>query len=146
MSILVTGGAGYIGSHTVVELLERNENWWGYKDGYKRGQTPKLGAVMCYRKGKAGVSSDGAGHVLIVEKIYSDGSVLASQSGYKSSRFWTSVIPKGYALKGYVFQGFIYNPFSDQPIPPIPPTPSTFIKTKFPWVLYARKLRNRRRK
>ena len=25
MSILVTGGAGYIGSHTVVELLERNE-------------------------------------------------------------------------------------------------------------------------
>lgn len=86
------------------------ENWWSYKDGYKRGQTPKLGAVMCYRKGKAGVGSDGAGHVLIVEKIYSDGSVLASQSGYKSSRFWTSVIPKGYALKGYVFQGFIYNP------------------------------------
>ena len=26
MSILVTGGAGYIGSHTVVELLERNED------------------------------------------------------------------------------------------------------------------------
>lgn len=86
------------------------ENWWGYKDGYERGQTPRLGAVMCYRKGKAGVSSDGAGHVLIVEGIYSDGSVLVSQSGYRSSRFWTSIIPAGYALKGYVFQGFIYNP------------------------------------
>ena len=26
MSILVTGGAGYIGSHTVLTLLERNED------------------------------------------------------------------------------------------------------------------------
>lgn len=87
------------------------ENWWGNTaDGYKRGQTPKLGAVICWRKGKAGVASDGAGHVAIVEKIYSDGSILISQSGYKSTRFWTSTVKKGYALSGYVFQGFIYNP------------------------------------
>ena len=26
MNILVTGGTGYIGSHTVVELLNRNHN------------------------------------------------------------------------------------------------------------------------
>src|SRR5699024_3402543 len=30
------------------------ENWWGYTaDGYARGQTPKLGAVLCWAKGKA---------------------------------------------------------------------------------------------
>lgn len=87
------------------------ENWYGNtSDGYKRGKTPKLGAVICWAKGKAGVSSDGAGHVAIVEKIYGDGSILISQSGYKSSRFWTSKVSKGYALKGYTFQGFIYNP------------------------------------
>lgn len=87
------------------------ENWWGNAgDGYKRGQTPQLGAVACWRKGKAGVSSDGAGHVAIVEKINTDGSIVISQSGYKSTRFWTSTVKKGYALSGYAFQGFIYNP------------------------------------
>lgn len=86
------------------------EDWYNYKDGYSRGKTPKLGAVICWRKGKAGYGGDGAGHVAIVEKIYSDGSILISQSGYRSSRFWTSKVAKGYALKGYVFQGFIYNP------------------------------------
>lgn len=87
------------------------EDWYGYtQDGYKRGQTPKLGAVICWRKGRAGNENDGAGHVAIVEKINSDGSIVISQSGYKSSRFWTCTVKKGYALSGYVFQGFIYNP------------------------------------
>ena len=31
------------------------------------------------------------------------------------------------------------------PTPPTPPTPTTETKTKFPWVLYARKLRNKRK-
>lgn len=88
------------------------ENWYGYtSDGYKRGTTPKLGAVICWRKGKAGNASDGAGHVAIVEEIYSDGSILTSNSAYKGSRFYTKKIAKGYSLGGsYTFQGFIYNP------------------------------------
>ena len=94
------------------KLSRRNaEDWYGYTaDGYKRGSTPKLGAVICWRKGRTGTGSDGAGHVAIVEKINSDGSIVISQSGYNSARFWTSTIKKGYALSGYVFQGFIYNP------------------------------------
>ena len=94
------------------KLSRRNaEDWYGYTaDGYRRGNTPKLGAVICWRKGKTGTGSDGAGHVAIVEKINSDGSIVISQSGYNSKRFWTSTIKSGYALSGYVFQGFIYNP------------------------------------
>lgn len=86
------------------------ETWYGKKDGYKRGKTPKLGAVICWRKGVVGNESDGAGHVAIVEKIYSDGSILTSNSAWGGSKFYTKKIKKGYALSGYVFQGFIYPP------------------------------------
>ena len=87
------------------------EDWWNYKDGYKRGQTPKLGAVICYRKGKTGYGGDGAGHVAIVEQINSDGSIVISESGYKSFRFRTMTLKKPYKyFTGYTLQGFIYNP------------------------------------
>lgn len=87
------------------------EDWWNNSPAYAKGQTPKVGAVMCFRKGKVGTSADGAGHVLIVEKVYEDGSILCSQSGYGAKRFWTSKFTKPYKLNGYTFQGFIYNPF-----------------------------------
>lgn len=91
------------------------ENWYGYKDGYQRGQVPKLGAVACWSKGKTGVGSDGAGHVAIVEKIDADGTITTSNSGYNGPRFYTKVIKKPYSLGGtYVFQGFIYNPAVDE--------------------------------
>lgn len=94
-------------------LSRRNaELWFGYvADGYKRGRKPKLGAVACWRKGEVGVSSDGAGHVAIVEKINADGSIVISESGYKTFRFRTRTIKPPYSLGGsYVFQGFIYLP------------------------------------
>lgn len=100
------------------ELSRNNaESWYGKNDGYKRGQTPKLGAVMCWRKGVAGDETDGAGHVAIVEKIYSDGTVLTSNSAWNGSRFYTKEIKPPYSLGGtYVFQGFIYLPveFEDE--------------------------------
>lgn len=87
------------------------ENWWGNtKDGYERGQTPKLGAVICWRKGKAGVASDGAGHVAIVEEIYSDGKIVTSNSAYGGSRWYKKTLKPPYNFGKYIFQGFIYLP------------------------------------
>lgn len=99
------------------------EMWWGNNDGYKRSQTPALGAVICWAKGKVGVSSDGAGHVAIVEQIKPNGDIVTSNSGYKSTRFWTQTFTKAsnYAMRGYIFQGFILPPDAE-PIPTAPPT------------------------
>lgn len=99
--------------------LGDGEDWWGHTaDGYKRGQTPKLGAVACWRRGVAGDDSDGAGHVAVVEQINSDGSIVTSNSAYGSALFYRQTLTKesGYTWNSaYTFQGFIYNPvdFSD---------------------------------
>lgn len=96
------------------KLYTGNAETWYPKgmayDGYKRGQTPKLGAIACWSKGVAGNSKDGAGHVAVVEEIYSDGSILTSNSAWKSTNFYTKKLAKGYKVKGYTFQGFIYPP------------------------------------
>ena len=50
-------------------------------------------------------------HKLIVEEIYSDGTVLASQSNYGGTRFYTQRInPKTWPGGTYTFQGYIYPP------------------------------------
>ena len=97
------------GGVTSCKLSTANAGLWygNTSDGYTRGQTPKLGAVICFdNPGKAG-------HVAIVEKINSDGSIVLSESGYMStSYFWTSTqYPPNYYHSPYKFQGFIYNPY-----------------------------------
>lgn len=89
------------------------EDWYSYKDGYGRGKTPKLGAIICWRKGKVGYSADGAGHVAFVEKINEDGSIVVSNSNYSGTRFFTRTLTKAskyYIGTGLTFQGFIYPP------------------------------------
>ena len=82
------------------------EIWYGKNDGYSRGQTPKLGAVICWE----GIGSL-AGHVAIVEKIESDGTITTSNSGWRSTLFYLSRIKPPYNIGSkYKFQGFIYNP------------------------------------
>lgn len=89
------------------------ENWYlNTGDGYKRGKTPKIGSIICWRKGKAGYAADGAGHVAFVEKVNADGSIVVSNSNYSGTRFFTRTIkgPKWEIGTGLTFQGFIYPP------------------------------------
>ena len=88
--------------------------------GLKVGTTPKLGAIICWAKGKTWCSADGAGHVAVVEEIKSDGSIITSESGYGcASPFWTSHRYKESGNWGqstaYRFLGFIYQPEEPQP-------------------------------
>lgn len=87
------------------------EDWYGYSDGYTRSKTPKVGAIICWKKGSTGNGSDGYGHVAVVEEVYSDGSILISQSGYSAKKFWTEKLDNDYKQwSDYDFQGFIYLP------------------------------------
>lgn len=98
------------------------ENWYpNTSDGYKRGKTPKLGAIICWRKGKAGYAADGAGHVAVVEQINKDGTIMVSNSNYSGTRFFTKTLsPKNnWAIgTGLTFQGFIYPPVEMVLAPP----------------------------
>lgn len=86
------------------------EKWFLNGDGYDRGNTPKLGAVICFKTGSATNPNDGRGHVAIVEKINADGSILVSSSDYAGRRFYTMTYKYPYSHNGLDFQGFIYPP------------------------------------
>ena len=89
------------------------EDWYGNTaDGYERGKTPKLGAVICWKQGKTGKGSDGYGHVAIVEEIKANGDIVTSESAYGGERWRTKTYKKanGYNFGTFVFQGFIYLP------------------------------------
>ena len=95
--------------------------------------TPKVGAVICWRKGKAGDSSDGAGHVAIVERVEANGDVYCSNSAYSGTRFYMKTYKKSnnyYMGSKYTFQGFIYLPIEFEPDEPEPkPNPEEIIYT-----------------
>lgn len=89
------------------------EKWWGKaeKAGLKRGKTPKLGAIICWKAGDVNSSTDGAGHVGVVEQIKSNGDIVVSNSAWKGTEFYLMTVTKA---SGYVYdssrqlQGFIY--------------------------------------
>lgn len=82
-------------------------SYWGKDDGYERGQSPRLGSIICFDK------KGGAGHVAFVEEIKSNGDIVTSNSGYNGSRFFMKTLKKSNKYKygdAYTLQGFIYNP------------------------------------
>lgn len=108
-----------IGNNTKMDWLQpvNAENFYqtAINQGFTVSQAPSLGAVAVWQKGPTLSSSDGAGHVAIVEKIYSETQILTSESGYNCSNpFWTQVRNKGNGDwgcgTGYKFLGFIKNP------------------------------------
>jgi surface antigen len=117
------------------------ELWYPHtSDGYERGQTPKLGAVICWHSTRSG------GHVAIVEEIKDNGDIITSNSAYGGNYFYMKTLSPNnnyYMGSAYTFQGFIYNPTDFDDNPPTP-SPTTDKKRNFKWVLYARHLRNNR--
>jgi len=96
------------------------ENWWLKTDGYERGEFPKLGAIACWRKGLAMNSTDGAGHVAVVEDILPNGEIVTSNSNYLGTRFYMRTIKPPFNIgASYTFQGFIYLPVEFSPFNPI---------------------------
>ena len=89
------------------------EDWYdtAQKNGMSVGQTPKLGAVVCWRAGQTHNSADGAGHVAVVEEIKPNGDIVVSQSAYGGQEFYLTTLTKA---SGYMYAasrplvGFIY--------------------------------------
>lgn len=82
------------------------DSYYNYNDGFSKGSTPKLGAILCWKcAGKYG-------HVAIVEAIYDDGTILCSNSNYGGTRFYTKRCNPNVWPVGYTFQGYKYPNYS----------------------------------
>ena len=89
------------------------EDWYdtAKAQGLEVGQTPKLGAVVCWRAGSTHNGADGAGHVAIVEEVKSNRDIIVSQSAYGGQEFYLTTLTRA---SGYMYAasrplvGFIY--------------------------------------
>lgn len=105
------------------KYLNCNAEWFierAKQAGLQIGSTPRVGAIMCWQKGTVDGGQDGAGHVAIVERVYSNSSVYTSESGYGSTAFWNQNRSNSNGRwgigSGYSFRGFIYLPDDVQKI------------------------------
>lgn len=125
------------------KYLNCNAEWFierAQQAGLQIGSTPRVGAIMCWQKGTVDGGGDGAGHVAIVERVYSNSSIYTSESGYGSTAFWNQNRSNSNGRwgigSGYSFRGFIYLPSDvqkivdggSQPAPAPAPTPGSSSK------------------
>lgn len=92
----------------------------------KISPTPIEGGVMVWQKGASLSGGDGAGHVAFVERVYDDGTILTSESGWASWAFKTVRRDNTNGRWGqnslYKFRGCIINPSIENPkVVPVPP-------------------------
>lgn len=107
-----------IGENNCNHLTPINAEDWvdmARSQGYTISNTPSLGAVICWAKGRTHDTSDGAGHVAVVEQINSDGTIITSESGWGcTTPFWIQTRSNTNGNwgqdKSYTFLGFIVNP------------------------------------
>ncbi len=121
--------AELLGRQPVGLSLNNAEDWWATTTGFTRGQTPKLGAIICFADGPY----SGLGHVAVVEQFNSDGTITFSNSAYNGQYFYlrTGNASNNYGYESaYRLQGFIYLPddYDPSPDPPQPIPPQHFKK------------------
>lgn len=96
------------------------------RQGLKISPTPIEGGIMVWQKGATLSPKDGAGHVAVVERVYDDGTILTSESGWASWTFKTVRRDNNNGRWGqnsaYKFRGCIINPtVKDPKVVPVPP-------------------------
>jgi GH25 family lysozyme M1 (1,4-beta-N-acetylmuramidase) len=96
------------------------------KQGLKISYVPVEGGIMVWQKGATLSGGDGAGHVAVVERVYNDGTILTSESGWASWTFKTVRRDNTNGRWGqneyYRFRGCIINPtVKDPKVVPVPP-------------------------
>ena len=89
------------------------------RQGLKISPTPIEGGIMVWQKGRTLSGGDGAGHVAVVERVYDDGTILTSESGWNSWAFKTVRRDNSNGRWGqnslYKFRGCIINPSIENP-------------------------------
>lgn len=87
------------------------------KQGLKISSRPVKGGIMVWQKGRTLSGGDGAGHVEVVEEVYTDGTVLCSSSGWNGWAFRTlrrnNSNGRWGQASGYKYRGCIINPYVD---------------------------------
>lgn len=94
------------------------------RQGLKISSKPVVGGVMVWQKGNTLGGGDGAGHVAVVERVYDDGTILTSESGWASWAFKTVRRNNSNGRWGqnsyYKFRGCIINPAVKNVVTPAP--------------------------